>query len=135
MIRIPLTFVALLAGCALAGCGSSAKPLAAAPGTTAAGTAKLGRGRIDDPRDSHLSCIRAAGIQVVKVGQADLRIGSAPGDATIHFEPTAGAAQQAQISGSIQGAEVIGSALLYPHRASEADLGPVEQCLSVGVQG
>ena len=51
------------------------------------------------------------------------------------FEPTPGAAQESQIDGQVEGAEVIGSALLYPNQASDSLLQKVEDCVAKGVSG
>jgi hypothetical protein len=51
------------------------------------------------------------------------------------FTPTPGAAQAAQIQAQAQGAEVIGSALLYPAQASDSELSQIETCLAQRVQG
>ena len=51
------------------------------------------------------------------------------------FTPTPGAAQDQQISGHTPGAEVIGSALLYPGTAPDSELQPIEDCLAQGVKG
>jgi hypothetical protein len=51
------------------------------------------------------------------------------------FSPTPGAAQAYQIDGSAQPAEVIGSALVYPHQAPDSVLSGIEACLAQGVQG
>ncbi len=72
---------------------------------------------------------------VVKVGQTGLQIGTPPAGPSISFQPTPGAAQELQIEGQVAGAEVIGSALLYPNQASEQELGTVEDCLAKGVLG
>jgi hypothetical protein len=53
----------------------------------------------------------------------------------VQFQPTPGDAQGVQIHGRAQGAEVIGSALLYPNQASAALLSNVESCVAKGVQG
>ncbi len=121
-----------LAAVVLAGCGSSAKPESGAAG---AAQTPYGHGKIDDPRTTHVACIRSDGLPVVEVGQTGVQVGSPPAGPTIQFLPTPGAAQQAQISGQVQGAEVIGSALLYPDQASDGELKKVEDCLAVGVQG
>ena len=121
-----------LAAVVLAGCGSSAKPEA---GTLGTASQPYGRGKIDDPRTTHVTCIRNDGLPVVNVGQSDVQVGSPPAGPTIRFLPTPGAAQQAQISGQVQGAEVIGSALLYPNQTSDGELRKVEDCLALGVQG
>jgi hypothetical protein len=121
-----------LAAVVLAGCGSSAKPEA---GSVATPRPPYGRGKIDDTRTTHVTCMRDDGLPVVEVGQTGVQVGSPPAGPTIQFLPTPGAAQQAQISGQVQGAEVIGSAVLYPNQSSDGELTKVEDCLAVGVQG
>src|SRR2546421_8354327 len=112
----------------LGGCSSMAKP-------------PQGRGKVDDPRSStaanHLECLKAARLPAQKVGRVEIQIGPLPGGPTVHFMPTPGAAQAAQIEASpaYQGAEVIGSALLYPNQAPDGELSQVESCLTSGVSG
>jgi hypothetical protein len=122
MSRSKLVGPACLAALVLAGCGSSAKP-------------RAGRGVIDDPRALHVACLKQHHVPVVEVGQTGLRIGNGPGAATVTFASTPGAAQALQIGGSIQGAEVIGNALLYPNQAPDGELAQVETCLAKGVTG
>jgi hypothetical protein len=116
----------------LAGCGNSIKPRAGQIPPTA--TAE-GHARLDDPRTRHLSCLRDHKLPVTLVGQTWLQIGSPPSGPRVNFAPTPGAAQYDQISGNVQGAEVIGSALLYPDQASDSLLKTVEDCLAQGVSG
>jgi hypothetical protein len=114
-----------LAAVALSACGSTAKP-------------SQGRGRVDDPRTggpNYLKCIRDRGLSATEVGTTGIQVGQAPAGATIRFLPTPGAATAAQIDGNTQGAEVIGAALLYPNRASNSELQPIEGCLDHGVKG
>ena len=132
MPRLTIICVCALASVALAGCSTGTKPLA---GTRTVGAAPLGRGRIDDPRTAHVKCLEQSHIRVVEVGRTDLQIDSPPGGPTVTFLPTPGAAQQAQIGGTVQGAEVIGSALLYPNQASDRELKVIEDCLAEGVSG
>ena len=58
-----------------------------------------------------------------------------PTGPTVSLQPTPGDAQGVQIDGQAQGAEVIGSALLYPNQASDELLTKVETCVAKGVQG
>jgi hypothetical protein len=116
----------------LAGCGNSSKPLAGQIPPTATSE---GHARIDDPRARHLPCLRQHKVPVTLVGRTWLQIGDAPAGARVNFVPTPGAAQEAQISGQVQGAEVLGSALLYPDKAPDSLLKTVEDCLSSGVTG
>ena len=69
------------------------------------------------------------------MGQAWLQVGTKPSGPTVQFEPTPGAAQELQIDGQVESAEVIGSALLYPNQASDALLQKVEDCMAKGVTG
>jgi hypothetical protein len=126
--------VAALAVVALAGCGAvNVHP------TPPSGSATLvSRGRVDSPLTSmrnHLGCIRAAHLRVEVLSPTKLQVGAASGGPTVVFTPTAGAAQAEQIAGTAQGAEVIGTALVYPNQASDKELTNIEDCLDQGVQG
>ena len=94
-----------------------------------------GRGRITDPRTQagRLDCLHAHHLPVTEVGDSDLQIGQLPAGPTVHFTPSPGAAEGAQIDGQVQGAEVIGSALVYPNQAPDAELGVIENCVAQGV--
>jgi hypothetical protein len=124
-----------LAAIVLSACGTAAKPLAGTKGLLHnPGT----HGLVDDPRtaqDDHVACLLDDHLPVREIGLTDLRIGTAPGDPTVHFAPTPGDAQGVQIDGKAQSAEVIGSALLYPHQASDSELKKIEDCLAQGVKG
>jgi len=133
---LPARPILALLGCAvaLAGCGSvRVQP------TTPSGSATLAsRGRVDSPltdMHNHLACIRGANLPVRVVNPIRLQIGAAPAGPAVVFTPTAGAAQDYQIEGKAQGAEVIGTALLYPNQGSPAELSSIEACLDEGVQG
>jgi hypothetical protein len=121
---------ATLAAMSLAACGTTAKPVA---GTLRA-DAKA-RKQVDDPRTKHIACLRGARIPVVTVGQTELEVGTPPTQAKIVYTPTPGSGQQAQIGGDAPGAELIGSALLYPEQDSDAQLQVIEGCLTIGVKG
>lgn len=98
-------------------------------------TSPTSRGRVDDPRttkNDHVSCLRAAGLSVQELSGTDLQVA---GTIRVHFEPTPGAAQFDQISDREQAAEVIGSALVYPGTAPDAQLATVERCIAQGVKG
>jgi hypothetical protein len=94
-----------------------------------------GRGRVTDPRTQagRLDCLRAHRLPVTEVGDSDLQIGQLPVGPTIRFTPSPGAAQTAQIEGQAQGAEVVGSALVYPNGAPDSELGTIENCVAQGV--
>lgn len=106
----------------LCGCGAVIKP-------------PEGRGRVDDPRTAsgRLQCLRAHHFPARKVGWTGLQIGPLPAGPTVQFEPSDAAAETRQVDGTSQGAEVIGTALLYPHRASDAELNQIENCVSQGM--
>lgn len=94
-----------------------------------------GRGSVSDPRTQagRLDCLRAHHLPVTEVGASDLQIGQLPAGATVRFTPSPGAAEGAQIDGQAQGAEVIGSALVYPNQAPDSELGVIENCVAQGV--
>jgi len=133
MSRGRLPIAATCAAMTLCACGSTAKPQAGA--TSLRSSQPPGRGVIDDPRRKHLTCLQGLHLPVLKLGTTDLLLGAAPAQARIRFEPTPGAAQEAQISGQVQGAEVIGSAVLFPDAMSDPELKPIEDCLAQGVSG
>ena len=128
------TALAVLAALALAGCGGAVRVQPATP----AGSATLSsRGLLDSPltamRD-HLGCLRAAKLPVQVLGPVKLQVGAAPAGPTILFTASPAVAQADQIQGIAQGAEVIGSALLYPNQGSDDELSSIAACLAQGVQ-
>jgi hypothetical protein len=123
-----------LAAFAATGCGAvNVHP------TSPAGSPRLvSRGQVDSPLTDihdHLACMRDAHLAVTVVSPIKLQIDSAPGGPTVLFTPTPGAAQAAQLDGTAQGAEVVGTALLYPNQGSSGELTSIEDCLDQGVQG
>jgi hypothetical protein len=109
----------------LCGCGAVVKP-------------PQGRGQAQDPRTSgpdRFACLLAHHLPARKTGQAGIQIGALPGGPTVQFTATPGGALERQVDGRAQGAELIGSALLYPHQASDAELTKIENCLDLGVSG
>jgi hypothetical protein len=125
-----LTAVSALTALALA--------LAACGSTAVHPSGGSSRGRIDDPRVSkadRVQCLKDEHLPVQEVGLTDLQIGSPPAGPRVVFTPTPGAAQADQIRAQAQGAEVIGSALLYPNQGSDDELAQIETCLQRGVSG
>jgi hypothetical protein len=118
----------------LAGCGTAAKPLASATGSPVSTVTPIGHGVVDDQRLEHAPCIRAGGLTVTFIGNTDMRIGPLGGP-TVHFTTSPGAAQNDQMNGSVEAAEVIGTAELYPATAGDSELKIIEDCLSSGVTG
>lgn len=121
-----------LAAAAISACGSSANPAAGSP---TARSQHPGRAALDDPREKRLNCILQHHLPATKVGQTGIQIGPAPSGATVNFTPTPGAAQALQITAQSRGAEVIGSALLYPNQAPESQLKVIEDCVALEVKG
>jgi len=130
MSRAKLALAVGLAAISLAACGSTAKPKA---GSVKA--ASVNAKGVDDPRTTHVECLRQAHIPVTEFDRTWLQIGTKPYGPTVHFTPTPGAAQEFQIDGQVEGAEVIGAALLYPNKASDGLLEKVEDCIAKGVTG
>jgi hypothetical protein len=111
-----------LVAIAVAGCGGINPPAA-------------GRGVVDDQRTLHTKCIAKSGLRVAQVGLTGVQVGDPATGAWIDFRATPGAAQQVQIEGAAQGAEVIGASLLYPRQTPDDQLKTIEACLAKGVQG
>jgi hypothetical protein len=127
--------VALL-GCAiaLAGCGA----VRVQPTTPSGSSTLASRGRVDSPLtdiDNHLGCMRDADLPVQVVNPIELQVGALPAGPTIVFTNSPGAAQADQIEGKTQGAEVIGTALVYPNQGSDGELASIAACLQQGVSG
>jgi hypothetical protein len=126
-----------LSALSLTACGISSKPEAGTPKAIATGHKGL-----DDPRIKHTACLRQEHIpfqlqQRTVAGKVlpSFQVGTLPTGPTVSFEPTPGDAQGIQIQGEAQGAEVIGSALLYPNEAPDKLLSVVEDCVAKGVSG
>jgi hypothetical protein len=94
-----------------------------------------GRGHVADPRTQagRLDCLRAHHLPVTEVGATGLQIGRPPAGPAVHFTPSSGAAEAAQLEGQAQSAEVIGSALVYPNQAPDSELKTIENCVALGV--
>ena len=127
----------VLSALSLSACGISSKPEAGTPKAIATGHKGL-----DDPRTKHTACLRQEHVpftleQRTVAGKPlpSFQVGTAPSGPTVTFEPTPGDAQGVQIQGEAQGAEVIGSALLYPNQAPDGLLSTVESCVAKGVSG
>jgi len=125
MPLLKLAAASVVAAVLVCGCASTVKP-------------PQGHGKVDDPRTfkpNRVACLRSEHLPVQLVGQTGIQIGALPNGPSIWFEATPGAAQAHQIGGQAQGAEVIGSALLYPHQGSDSELAMIEDCLDQGVTG
>lgn len=95
------------------------------------------RGVVDDPRTARanrIDCLRSDKFAVQLVGNTDVVIN---GNVRVHFDATIGASQWDQIRNTpgVQGAEVIGAALVYPGSAPDSELASIEACMAQGVKG
>jgi hypothetical protein len=127
----------LVSALSLSACGISSKPEAGTPKAIANGHKGL-----DDPRSKHTACLEQARVAFhleyrTVAGKAlpSFQVSTAPAGPTVIFEPTPGDAQGVQIQGEAQGAEVIGSALVYPNQAPDSLMSVVENCVGQGVKG
>jgi hypothetical protein len=91
--------------------------------------------KIDDPRPKHLACLKQHNLPVSEPGPTEIQVGPTGVGPLIAFTPTPGNAQADQIEGKDPGAEVIGSALLYPNQGTESELQTIETCTALGVSG
>ncbi len=122
---------------AVSACGIQAKPVA---GTVHLNRVPGNHDYVSDPRTRYLSCLRHDHFQVTKFDFGpqkfrSLQINSKPDGPTVVFQATPGLAEGDQILGQDAGAEVIGSAQVYPNHATNKLMKMVESCLSIKVQG
>jgi len=112
---------ACAAALALAACGGGDEP--ARPG---------GKGQPPDPNDKRavaLDCfVNKEGLQARLVGEKAIQVG-APGGPRIEFLISTGEAEGRQFQGDAQGAEQIGSTLLFLNDGTEDQLEKLERCL------
>lgn len=123
----------------ISGCGIAAKPQAGTPHLSKyAGW----HGVYDDQRPTRARCLTNHDVkytefltkQKVHGTRTDLQaIKIHKGGATIIFYPDAIVAEGQEIMGGALGAELIGSALLYPNNTSGGTLTTVENCTAIGV--
>jgi hypothetical protein len=137
MFSAKVAAAAVLVATSLSACGVAAKPVAGS--AAAAATSKK---QVFDPRTKHEMCLTKDHIKWhprnqggPPPGYPTIQVMTRPTGPTIEFLLTPGDAQAVQIKGQAQGAEAIGSALLYPNLASDALLNKVEKCMTVGVTG
>jgi hypothetical protein len=134
MSSAKLVAVSGLAAVTLAGCGAiNVKPTA-----STGSTQLVSRGKLDDPRttkNNRLQCLRGANLPVQEVGTTGLQVGQPSVGPAVVFAPSPGAAQADQIQARLPAAEVIGSALVVPNHAPDAELKIVEGCVAKGVSG
>ena len=119
---------------ALSACGSTTKYVAGTPQATA----QVKKG-LNDPRTKHIKCLRADHVTDIHKqtidGLPSFQVGVKPSGPTVEFLATPGMSQGSQIAGQEQGAERIGSAMLFPNDAGPKLLHKVETCTALGVSG
>lgn len=122
----PIALIAV-AGLLVAGCGSTRTPeQSGGPNAIAGGGARVAP---YDPRATPLACMKADRLPARLDGERAIVIGTGPGAPRAVFQVDGGTAQGTQVRGDAEGAEVIGSALLYTNAGSDALLTKVETCL------
>ncbi|MGH2842170.1 MAG: hypothetical protein ACRDKL_01100 [Solirubrobacteraceae bacterium] len=147
MSRVKLALSASLMAVLLSACGIAAKPLA--------GSSSFKRekgafyGRVQDLRIYPARCLKQDHLRFreydtpkrpgrynpLELQLPVIQVGRLPAGPTLVFYPTPGIAQGLQIIGQEQGAEAIGTALLYPNRAGTHELDAVQACAAVRVSG
>jgi hypothetical protein len=137
MSSAKLAAALVLFALSLSACGIASKPEAGTPKAIANGHKGL-----DDARAKHTACLAQAHIpfhdeERTVAGKVlpSFQVNTAPAGPTVSFEATPGAAQALQIQGEAQGAEIIGSAVVYPNQASDSLMNVVEGCVAKGVSG
>jgi hypothetical protein len=83
-----------------------------------------------DKRGAAVTCITGKGLQASEQGRAAVTVGDPRTGPRILFYLTAGQAEAAQFEGHGEGAEQIGSALLFVRQGSDDELEKVELCLN-----
>jgi len=120
---------------ALSACGITKKPLA---GTPHINSAPGNHAIFDDPRTVHKKCLRqiGLGIREFRAGASKIpaiQVGRLPAGPTVYFYPVSNI--QSKIEGQAQGSILIGSALVYPNRATGKIAEKVVNCIDQGVPG
>jgi hypothetical protein len=121
IVRRSAAAAACAAALALAACGGSDAP--ARPG---------GKGQAPDPNDKRavaLDCItNKQQVPAALVGEKAIQVGQAGGP-RIEFLISGGEAEGRQFQGDAQGAEQIGSTLLFLNDGSDDQIKKIEKCL------
>lgn len=124
MTRI-VTAIALAV--AIAGCGSvRTSPQSGGEDPVRGGAAGF---KTYQPRDTLLECLRGKGAAAVPVGEDVIQMLPASSAPRIVMEPEAGFATGLQSRGKAEGAELIGRALVYAGRSSDAQVELIQDCL------
>jgi hypothetical protein len=83
-----------------------------------------------DKQRATLECLDEKGVDAGPTGRHDIQVGEPPDGPLVRFYLTSGEAEAAQFKGRAEGAEHIGSALLYARGGSDELLEDVENCLA-----
>ena len=104
--------------CLMVGCGGSES-----------GASGEGAPDPNDKRAVAIDCItNDAGLPAQPTGEKSIQVGG-PGGARIEFFLSTGEAESQQFKGEAQGAEQVGSTLLFVGRAGDEELEKIEECL------
>jgi hypothetical protein len=129
-----LAIACVFAAVTLSACGITAKPEV---GTPHINSAPGNHAVFDDPRTTHTHCLRQIGLGIRKFraagGVPAIQVGRLPTGPTIYFYPVSNI--QSKIEGQAQGSIMIGSALVYPNRATTKVADRVIYCIDQGVPG
>ncbi len=116
-MKHPLLIPALLGLLALPGCGIGSDDAAPSEDDS-------------DKQAAAMTCFEEEGIDARTDGEDEIVIGDGEAAPRIRFFLTAGESEAAQFKGEAEGAEQIGSALLYVGEGSDDLLENVENCLA-----
>jgi hypothetical protein len=137
MSSAKLAAAGLVVALSLSACGVKAKPEAGS-----AQAAAVSKQNFFSPLTLHEKCLTQKHVKWHQTnrggpppGYPTIQVRTRPSGPTVEYTRTPGAAQNVQMQGQSQGAEVIGSALLYPNQASDALLKKVELCVAKDVAG
>ncbi len=117
----------LIAALVLAGCGSVRQP-SQSGGESATRGGAYGF-KPYQPRDKLLKCLRRKGVEAVAVGQDSIQFLPLPGAPRIVMAATPDAATALQVRGRSEGAQLMGSALVFANQATKRQIEQIQDCL------
>lgn len=120
--RVLATTAALAVAATFGACGNEEASNSAPPGAAGAPP------NPSDKRGVAVQCMTGKGLTARLVGKQSIQVG-AIGGPRIEFFVSGGEAEGQQFQGEAQGAEQIGSALLFLNEGTEDQLDKVEACL------
>jgi hypothetical protein len=116
-VRCITVIVLLAAGATASGCGEDPH-------------ASLPLDKPYSPIDKAIACLTKKHLPITKTSATALRIGDGPGAPSISFTATFDEAEGIELRGQAEGAERIGSALLFVGDAPDSVLKEAESCLT-----